>query len=209
MAKASGLEFISAKQLQKQYRGHASDDVDNGDEEENDSEDDETDSGSQEEDTSSDYDDTEEEGSDGEEREVEEEEENRNSNKKSRVDKVKVMLAEPDRKGTEVSMKNLQLKESASTVFFEKICLAIQCERCKGTSEFNASAGRVNMVQCGQCSQTQTATFRPAMAHQFSSVIGYLDLDACLPFDVILQNCNAVISCLHCSKETRPGVGII
>ena len=201
MAKAAGLEFISAKQLQKQYPGQTLDHSDDADNEE----DEETTSGSQEEDTSSTYEDSEEEESGGERNEELEDE---NSRRKSRQDKVKALLAEPDRRGTEVGMKNLQLKESTATLYFEKICLSIQCERCKGTSEFIASGGRVNVVQCGQCSQTQMATFRPAMMHQFSAVAGYLDLDGCLPFDVNLQNCSAVISCLHCSKETKPGVGL-
>ena len=202
VAKAAGLEFISAKQLQKQYPGQTLDHSDDADNEE----DEETTSGSQEEDTSSTYEDSEEEESGSERNEELEDEEN--SRRKTRQGKVKALLAEPDRRGTEVSMKNLQLKESTATLYFEKICLSIQCERCKGTSEFIASGGRVNVVQCGQCSQTQMATFRPAMMHQFSAVAGYLDLDGCLPFDVNLQNCSAVISCLHCSKETKPGVGL-
>ena len=203
VAKAAGLEFVSAKQLQKQYPGQTVGDSDNADYDNDDDE--ETGSESQEEDTSSSYDDSGD-GESGDERNEERDDEE-NRRRKSRQDKVKALLAEPDRRGTEVSLKNLQLKESAATLYFERICLSIQCERCKGTSEFSASGGRVNMVQCGQCSQTQMATFRPSMMHQFSAVAGYLDLDGCLPFDVNLQNCSAVISCLHCSKETKPGVG--
>ena len=210
MAKAAGLEFISAKQLQKQYPGQTSNDSDNADSSD---EEEEATSGSQDENSDSDDEEDDEDCSEEEgPEEVEENAENEvdeigsHKSRKPQQDRVKAMLAEPDHRGTEVSLKNLQLRESAATLYFEKICLSIQCERCKGRSEFMASSGRPNMVQCGQCGQTQIATFRPAMAHHFSSVIGYLDLDACLPYDVILQNCVAVVACLHCAKDSKPGV---
>jgi hypothetical protein len=128
------------------------------------------------------------------------------SNRKTRLERVKEMLAESDRKGTEMSLKAMQLRESAATLYFDKVCLVVQCQRCRHTAEFTISGGRVNVIQCGQCSQTQLCTFRPAMVHQFSPVLGYLDLDACTPFDLVLQNCSFVVACLNCSKETRPGV---
>ncbi|KAL8577997.1 hypothetical protein ACOMHN_048773 [Nucella lapillus] len=188
VAKASGLEFISAKELQKQYPGQGGPSNGGGDEDHSDSDDDETESESQDKDTSSDYDEDSDEDGVGDE------------------------TAEADRsaekKGTEVTLKNLQLRDSAATLYFEKVSLLIHCERCKGISEFMASPGRVSVIQCGQCSQTQTATYRPAMAHHFSSVVGYLDLDGCLPFDVILQNCSAVMACMNCSKDTKSGAVI-
>lgn len=211
VAKASGLEFISAKQLQKQYPGQSAsspedDEKENDEEADNDEDDEETSSGSDyDEESSSDYD--QDSGEEGNEANGQKEKatDNEKNTRKTRLDRIKDMLVEPERRGTEVNLKSLQLRESAAMMYFDKVCLVIQCERCKGSSEFTTSGGRVNVVQCGQCSQTQMCTFRPAMVHQFSPVMGYLDLEACLPFDIVLQNCSTVVSCLNCSKETRPG----
>ncbi|XP_076444010.1 uncharacterized protein LOC143282295 [Babylonia areolata] len=208
VAKAAGLEFISAKQLQKQYPApsYSSDDKDNDDDNSDEAE---TESDSQDEDTSSDYDESDEDDNNesGDDERAKEEDQSRGEQKgqRSQQDKVKAMMVEPERRGTEVMLKNLQLKESAATLYFEKVCLMVQCERCKATSEFMATPGRVNVVQCGQCSQTQMATYRPAMAHHFSAAVGFLDLDACVPHDLILLKSSAVVACIHCSKDTRPG----
>nr|KAG5703656.1 hypothetical protein BaRGS_002530 [Batillaria attramentaria] len=203
VAKSAGLEFISAKELQKQYPGQGDDSPDEDDYEENetDSENTQTSESGNEEESDSEYDEYESEEDD----QAEEDRSGANQTKKAKQDKLKAMLADPERKGTEITLKNMQLRESAAAMYFDKIYLAIQCERCKGTSEFLTSGGRVNVVQCGRCGQTQVATFRPALVHHFSSTIGFLDLDACLPFDVILQNCCSVVTCLNCSKETKMG----
>ncbi|KAK7492539.1 hypothetical protein BaRGS_00016205 [Batillaria attramentaria] len=203
VAKSAGLEFISAKELQKQYPGQGDDSPDEDDYEENetDSENTQTSESGNEEESDSEYDEYESEEDD----QAEEDRSAANQTKKAKQDKLKAMLADPERKGTEITLKNMQLRESAAAMYFDKIYLAIQCERCKGTSEFLTSGGRVNVVQCGRCGQTQVATFRPALVHHFSSTIGFLDLDACLPFDVILQNCCSVVTCLNCSKETKMG----
>lgn len=205
VAKSAGLEFISAKELQKQYPGRGDDDEE--EDEDSDNEDDTENSQSSntegEDDslTDSEYD---EEGSEGNDESTE----NHSECNQARIDKqekLKAMLADPERKGTEVSLKNMQLRESAASLYFDKICLVIQCDRCKSTAEFLTSGGRVNVVQCGKCGQTQIAKFRPSLGHQFSATIGFLDLDACLPFDVILQNCSTIVTCLSCNKDTKMG----
>lgn len=205
-ARAAGLEFISAKELQRQYPGQSADDTES---EDSVSEDDGSDENSHDDESNTDEYDSDEDDTGNDSQEDDNGRESRTNPSKIknfRNEKIKEMLADPVRKGTEIFLKNLQLKESVASVYFDKISLAIHCERCKGTSEFLASAGRTNMVQCAQCGQTQLATYRPALVHNFSAVLGYLDLDACLPFDLILQNCSTIVSCLNCSKETKLGV---
>ena len=124
----------------------------------------------------------------------------------SNIDDVQDMMTNPERRGTEISLKDLQLKENVATVYLEKICLTIQCVRCRHTDELVTPGGRINVVQCNHCRQEQVVVFRPAVAHQFSATVGYLDMEACIPFDLILQNTDATICCLRCSADTKPVV---
>ncbi|RXM95076.1 hypothetical protein EOD39_17281 [Acipenser ruthenus] len=56
-------------------------------------------------------------------------------------------------------------------------------------------------AQCEKCSAHISATFRPSMLHHYSAVLGYLDLSAAVPVDLVLQDCELVVGCLSCSKE--------
>lgn len=110
---------------------------------------------------------------------------------------------DPQHKGTEVTLRNLQLKDNASDLLFHRLKVVIQCERCRDHSDVTLHQARTVSTQCGRCSQVQSAHFRPALLHQFSSVLGYLDLDGCHAFDLVLQDCQAMVSCMGCSKQTR------
>ncbi|ESO89970.1 hypothetical protein LOTGIDRAFT_234076 [Lottia gigantea] len=107
-----------------------------------------------------------------------------------------------DKKGTEINFKNLQLKGQTGTLSFKKIHIIIQCGRCKSKSDFSTPGNRLNSVDCTKCHETQLLRYRPTIAHQYSSVIGYLDLENCLPFDLILPECYPVVNCMNCSKST-------
>ncbi|KAK3601182.1 hypothetical protein CHS0354_004383 [Potamilus streckersoni] len=113
----------------------------------------------------------------------------------------KGVVSDADRKGTEVALKNLQLLDSAATLLFEKIYIIIQCERCSSKTEFSTPAGRVNSVVCVKCSNTMVAFFRSALVHQFSSVLGYLELQGCKAFDLVMQESALKLGCLNCSQE--------
>ena len=65
---------------------------------------------------------------------------------------------------------------------------------------------RVNVVACAKCHSEQYLTFHPAMAHQFSSVLGYLDVQGCMAFDLILPECDFSLGCLNCSNQMAVGV---
>ncbi|XP_062599150.1 uncharacterized protein LOC134260609 [Saccostrea cucullata] len=108
-----------------------------------------------------------------------------------------------ERRGTEIKLRNLTLKDNASTLTCSNIKIIIQCARCKNKMDVNTPSGRPNLVTCLKCSYPQVLTFRSAIMHQFSSVVGYLDLDGCLPFDVILQDCVFKLGCFSCNKEMK------
>ena len=110
-------------------------------------------------------------------------------------------LIDPNKCGTEVKLHNLQLRESAASLVATSIAMVIQCSRCKNTTELTTPPSRVNSVTCHRCNATQLVTFRGGMVHQFSSVLGYLDLVECTAFDMILSECEFMVGCLGCSKE--------
>lgn len=178
IAKASGLEFIPAHKLQERYKKASvkstSNDGDNDD-------DDESQQSSDESDDTSSYD-----------SHSEDEEETGTS-----------LDLDPEKKGTEIHLRNLQLKEKAASLMFDRLKLILQCCRCKNHEEVTVVPGKVLSVTCGKCSHQMLAVFRCSLAHQFSSVIGYLDLDNCTAFDLIFQDCKTAVTCLNCSKQTR------
>jgi Zn finger protein HypA/HybF involved in hydrogenase expression len=85
-------------------------------------------------------------------------------------------------RGTEIRLRNVQLRESASTMVFQQIKLMIQCSRCHNRMELKTPPNQVNAMSCQKCNQSQLVNFRAAMVHQFSSIIGYLDLEGCTAY---------------------------
>ncbi|KAK3096608.1 hypothetical protein FSP39_001645 [Pinctada imbricata] len=110
---------------------------------------------------------------------------------------------EEQRKGTEMKLRNLQLGENAATMIFMKVKVVVQCARCKNKSDVILQATRPILVSCSKCNNPQVVNFRPAIMHQFSSVMGYLDLDGCSAFDLILQESDFKLGCFSCNKEMK------
>ncbi|XP_045156477.2 uncharacterized protein LOC123522982 [Mercenaria mercenaria] len=111
-------------------------------------------------------------------------------------------LIDPDteRQGTEMSFRNMQIWY-CTTIMLEKLRLTVQCERCKNKTDFVTPPNRVNSVACSKCNNTQLVVFRPVLTHAYSSTFGYLDLDGCAAFDVILQDCHFSLGCVMCSRD--------
>lgn len=117
-------------------------------------------------------------------------------------------VTETEVRGTEVRLRNLQLRDSASTLVFLQIKIIIQCTRCHNRLDVKTPPNQVNAVPCQKCNQSQLVNFRPSMAHQYSSVIGYLDVEGCTAFDLVMQDCQFKLGCMRCSKETTVQVNI-
>ncbi|XP_034763000.2 uncharacterized protein LOC117964235 isoform X1 [Acipenser ruthenus] len=111
-----------------------------------------------------------------------------------------VKSTEP-RKGTEVKLMGLHLGEGTATVVASRITVSLQCSRCKITADLTMARDHPYTAQCEKCSAHISATFRPSMLHHYSAVLGYLDLSAAVPVDLVLQDCELVVGCLSCSKE--------
>ncbi|XP_013395822.1 uncharacterized protein LOC106162896 [Lingula anatina] len=110
---------------------------------------------------------------------------------------------DPVKKGTEIRLLKLQLLEDAATLLGTKIKIIIQCSRCKNLAEIVTPQNQLNAVPCPKCASCQYVTFRPSLAHQMSSVIGYLDLQGCVAFDLVLADCVFSVGCMNCSKEMK------
>lgn len=109
----------------------------------------------------------------------------------------------PSRRGTEVLLQNLQLLNCAATIIATNVALIISCVRCSNKSEVKVKVGQPGKVECPYCHLQHLIIFRQNLAHQFSSVIGYLDLEGCEAFDIILSDCEFVVNCLDCSKDNK------
>ena len=106
-----------------------------------------------------------------------------------------------NRRGTEVLFRKMQLSEGVGTLICQKLSISIQCSRCKNRCEITTPARRANVVRCTKCQHHQQITFRPSLAHKFSSTVGFLDLDGCTPFDLVLMDCEFAVGCINCPKE--------
>ncbi|XP_002732573.1 uncharacterized protein LOC100368927 [Saccoglossus kowalevskii] len=106
-----------------------------------------------------------------------------------------------EHRGTEIKLRGLELTENTATMNCTKLSISIQCVKCKGKWDITTPAHRLNSVLCNRCQTQQLVTFRPSIMHQYSSVMGYLDLEGCIPFDLISILCDFNAGCFNCSKE--------
>lgn len=117
---------------------------------------------------------------------------------------------QPVAKGTEVKLLGLNLGEGVATLMLKQACLVVQCSRCHLNAEVTSVQSRQDVtVACAKCNIRMGIKYSAAIAHQFSSVIGYLDLHDCGAFDLVLQNCEFLVNCLGCSKDTTLKVSSI
>ncbi|KAL6479199.1 hypothetical protein MHYP_G00126320 [Metynnis hypsauchen] len=111
-----------------------------------------------------------------------------------------IKSSEP-RKGTEVKLLGLRLGEGTATVVAKQITVSLQCSRCKVTADLTLSSRLTTTAQCEKCGAGISAAFRPSILHHYSDVLGYLDLNAAVPMDLVLQECQLIVGCLGCNKE--------
>ncbi|XP_071965329.1 uncharacterized protein [Antedon mediterranea] len=198
-AKAAGFEFIPHKEkvetteesssvlneVKEDKKEETVDEEDKNDEddiEENDSEEGETEE---------------------EESDESEEEEERNTVKYRQRSIEQNQNIDPQRKGTELRFKGLEIGDGYGTLSVKTLSLIIQCERCKHRTDISTPGGRANQIFCPRCQHQFLLTYRPAIMHQFSAILGYLDLNGCVPFDVLVMDCEFEASCLSCNNQKQ------
>ncbi|XP_043933776.1 uncharacterized protein LOC122806979 [Protopterus annectens] len=117
-------------------------------------------------------------------------------------DKVRqVSSITASRRGTEMTFIGLQLGEGTSTLVAEKVTVSLQCNRCKIAADLTMSKRHTYAAQCEKCNAHISAMFRPSMLHQYSAVVGYLDLQGVSPVDLVLKDSYFIVGCLNCSSE--------
>lgn len=137
----------------------------------------------------------------GSEEDEEEEEEETGEEEEGAEGHQRPQIAmETERRGTELSFGNMKMW-FCTTVMMEKLRLSVRCDRCKHETDFSTPPNRINSIICGKCSNDQLVGFRPVLAHTYSSTFGYLDLEGCSVYDVILQDCQMSIGCIMCSRD--------
>lgn len=119
----------------------------------------------------------------------------------ARVTGVNMNDLKQHKKGTEMKLRNLQFAENVATVVCQKLHVTLQCSRCKNYNDIHTEPRRRNVFSCVKCHHSQEATFRPSILHQFTTVLGYLDLEGCQAFDLPLVDCIFAVECLNCNKQ--------
>lgn len=105
------------------------------------------------------------------------------------------------RRGTEIKLLGLRLGEQTATVMARQIDVSLQCSRCKVSADLTLNERLACTAQCEKCGAEIKAAFRSSMLHHYSDVLGYLDLNAAVPVDLILKESEFSVGCLNCNKE--------
>ncbi|XP_033121836.1 uncharacterized protein LOC117120854 isoform X2 [Anneissia japonica] len=132
-----------------------------------------------------------------------EEEEERNTAKYRQRSIEQGSDIDPQRKGTELRFKGLEMGDGYGTLVVRKLALTVQCERCKHRTDVNTPGARTNLIVCPRCQHQFLLTFRSAIMHQYSAILGYLDLNGCVPFDVLVMDCEIEATCLSCNQQKK------
>ncbi|XP_064618580.1 uncharacterized protein LOC135482470 [Lineus longissimus] len=111
-------------------------------------------------------------------------------------------VLDPVQKGTQIKMRCLQLLEGIGTLTCMKVKVVVHCARCKQSCDLKLSANRAIGTTCTKCNHQMLVNFRPAMMHQMSHNLGYLDVDGCKASDIVLMDGIFDLSCISCSKVT-------
>ncbi|XP_072291474.1 uncharacterized protein [Eucyclogobius newberryi] len=105
-------------------------------------------------------------------------------------------------KGTEIQLLGLSLGHNTATVMTQKITVCLRCNRCKMSAELSLSGGALCVAQCEKCSSDIRAGFTPSILHQYSTVLGHLQLHNTTALDLLVNRCLFTVGCLSCSQDS-------
>ncbi|XP_066448361.1 uncharacterized protein [Eleutherodactylus coqui] len=108
---------------------------------------------------------------------------------------------EGPRKGTEIQFLGLRLGAGVGTLTARHIVISLQCSRCKVTADLSLTEKQPCTAQCEKCNSRISGTFLPSILHQYSTVLGYVNIQGAAARDLVLLECIFIISCLNCSHE--------
>ncbi|XP_069621644.1 uncharacterized protein [Ranitomeya imitator] len=105
------------------------------------------------------------------------------------------------RKGTEIRFLGLKLGVAVGTLTAQVIVVSSECSRCRITADLSLTGKQPCTAQCEKCNSRISGTFLPTMLHQYSPVLGYVDIQGASARDLVLLECTFMVSCLNCSHE--------
>ncbi|XP_072258137.1 uncharacterized protein [Pyxicephalus adspersus] len=104
-------------------------------------------------------------------------------------------------KGTEIRFLGLKLGEGVGTLTAYRIVVSLLCSRCNVTADLSLTGKQPCAAQCEKCNSRIAGTFHPSILHQYSSVLGYVDIQGAAAKDLVLPECTFMVGCLNCSHE--------
>uniref|UniRef100_A0A1I8FNV7 C3H1-type domain-containing protein n=1 Tax=Macrostomum lignano TaxID=282301 RepID=A0A1I8FNV7_9PLAT len=117
-------------------------------------------------------------------------------------------LRDPVRRGTEIALRRLELRDSVASLTVRRLVVELRCSAVAGSwrppcAFADSQSRRVVSMACAQCGPRLRAGFRPSLLHSFSgkpAVVGFLDLTGCSAEDALLSagDCEFVTVCLGC-----------
>ncbi|XP_040269546.1 uncharacterized protein LOC120985594 [Bufo bufo] len=105
------------------------------------------------------------------------------------------------RKGTEIRFLGLKLGAGVGTLTPLHIVVSLQCGRCNVTADLSMTGKQPCSAQCEKCNSRISGTFLPSILHQYSTLLGYVDIQGATARDLVLLECTFMINCLNCSHE--------
>lgn len=108
-------------------------------------------------------------------------------------------------RGTEIKLTGIELV-NIGVLECSTLNLTVNCTRCKTANDVQGIVagpygrdGKAVGVACSQCNQTLVVAFRKNLIHSFNHCAGYLDLEGCVPFDMMPSL--FIPTCMNCSES--------
>ncbi|KAG5361511.1 hypothetical protein CJU90_2896 [Yarrowia sp. C11] len=108
-------------------------------------------------------------------------------------------------RGTEIKLSGIELV-NIGVLECSTLNLTVNCTRCKTANDIQGIVagpygrdGKAVGVACSQCNQTLVVAFRKNLIHSFNHCAGYLDLEGCVPFDMMPSL--FIPTCMNCSES--------
>lgn len=105
------------------------------------------------------------------------------------------------KKGTEMKFLDLVLNENIGTLTLPSVRLTIECERCRKRVDVSLVEKKTYTGTCTKCNVQHIVAYHSEFIHQHSPVVGYLHIQGCSAFDLILTDSKLVLNCLNCNKD--------
>ncbi|KAG5358098.1 hypothetical protein CJU89_4596 [Yarrowia sp. B02] len=108
-------------------------------------------------------------------------------------------------RGTEIKLSGIELV-NIGVLECSTLNLTVNCTRCKTANDIQGIVagpygrdGKAVGVACSQCNQALVVAFRKNLIHSFNHCAGYLDLEGCVPFDMMPSL--FIPTCMNCSES--------